>query len=69
MKHIKVELDFVPVKERLPGNELYDKRTLCFSPALSIHYRIIPAQDVRIMTDATYWAEIPILFEEASDES
>ena len=63
-KHIKVELDFIPVEERLPGDELRDVQCVCYSPVmLDIPYRIMAGQFVRVATDVTHWAEIPAIKE------
>ena len=61
-EHIKVELDFIPVEERLPNDDMYDARVLCISPTHAdptMRIRVMAAQFVRISIDVTHWAEIP----------
>jgi len=58
-KHIKYEIEFIPVKERLPEKELDGTLVLCFSPKSQPSYRLIAGIFVRKATRVTHWAELP----------
>ena len=63
--HIRVTLDFVPVSERLPDDDMCDRRVIVFSPCYPagdpMRERIISAQFIKTTTDVTHWAEIPTI--------
>ena len=69
--HIEVKLDFIPVCDQLPGDDIYNSRVLAFAPCYpeghSMRYRTAPSQFIKTMTDITHWAEIPEI-KEACDE-
>jgi len=69
MNHIKVELDFIPVEERLPDNTrevfITEKYTSSFGKGFLTNSRIWIGRDAEgddiVNNYVTHWAEIPRL--------